>query len=364
MTAISGARAHLGRYRDAALEILAGPARPRQYRALFNPVQPGTGRVISRRALTDRASALLIETHSAWPGHLPGQHVRVGVDISGTRRWRTYSITSPGRGVKPDQPMPSHHFEIAVQAIPDGLVSPFLAHEIRPGTLLQVRPPEGEFVLPPDVSDRVLLLSAGSGITPIIGFLRSGLAQMDGATLVHTAPRASDVMFGPELRALAESTNLQVLEHFTTEHGRFDPASLTQIAPDFAQCQTWACGPPGFLEQLEMYWRAQGCQDKLHVERFQPRIRHAGSGGLVTFGDAGPTVSSDGSKTLLTVGEANGVAMPSGCRMGICYGCALPLASGAVRDLRTGTITSAEPGEHITVQTCISGNAGDCVLSA
>ena len=63
---------------------------------------------------------------------------------------------------------------------------------------------------------------------------------------------------------------------------------------------------------------------------------------------------------LLEAGEAAGVLMPSGCRMGICFSCVLPLREGAVRDLRDGQITTAEPGDTILVQTCISAAAGPC----
>jgi stearoyl-CoA 9-desaturase NADPH oxidoreductase len=54
--------------------------------------------------------------------------------------------------------------------------------------------------------------------------------------------------------------------------------------------------------------------------------------------------------------------MPSGCRMGICMGCVIPLREGSVRDLRNGAITTAVPGEtgDLKVQTCINAAAGPC----
>ena len=70
------------------------------------------------------------------------------------------------------------------------------------------------------------------------------------------------------------------------------------------------------------------------------------------------TVGADGATPLLDVGEEAGVLMPSGCRMGICFGCVTPLKAGAVRDLRTGEITEAEPG--VLIQTCVSAAAGPC----
>lgn len=54
--------------------------------------------------------------------------------------------------------------------------------------------------------------------------------------------------------------------------------------------------------------------------------------------------------------------MPSGCRMGICFGCVVTMRQGAVRDLRTGEITTAEPGDDLPIQTCINAVAGTCDL--
>ena len=80
--------------------------------------------------------------------------------------------------------------------------------------------------------------------------------------------------------------------------------------------------------------------------------------------DHGTEVEAPGDTPILDAAEAAGVLMPSGCRMGICYGCVLPLKEGSVRDLRTGAITTAVPGEGpaIRVQTCIHAAAGDCHL--
>ena len=85
-----------------------------------------------------------------------------------------------------------------------------------------------------------------------------------------------------------------------------------------------------------------------------------GDGGTVTFSTTGTTIDSAGSESLLDAGEAAGVLMPSGCRMGICFGCVAPLRQGAVRDLRNGQITTAAPGDGVVIQTCISAAAGAC----
>jgi ferredoxin len=91
--------------------------------------------------------------------------------------------------------------------------------------------------------------------------------------------------------------------------------------------------------------------------------RRGGHAGLdedarLGLGDLAGAQVADGATPLLDIGEEAGVLMPSGCRMGICFGCVTPLKAGAVRDLRTGEITEAEPG--VLIQTCVSAAAGPC----
>ena len=142
-----------------------------------------------------------------------------------------------------------------------------------------------------------------------------------------------------------------------------DPAAIVGLVPDWTERATWACGPVGMLEALEAHWETAGLADRLYTERFRPSVLVTGEGGSVTFTD-GTTVDADGSTPILDAAEEAGVLMPSGCRMGICFGCVLPLQEGSVRDLRTGAITTAVPDESgsIKVQTCINAAAGPCTF--
>ena len=84
----------------------------------------------------------------------------------------------------------------------------------------------------------------------------------------------------------------------------------------------------------------------------------------MTFSGSETTVEADGATPLLDVGEEAGVLMPSGCRMGICFGCVVPLREGAVRDLRSGDLTTATPGDDVRIQTCVSAAAGACEIDS
>ena len=87
----------------------------------------------------------------------------------------------------------------------------------------------------------------------------------------------------------------------------------------------------------------------------------AGEGGSIVFTN-GTVVEADAATPILDAAENAGVLMPSGCRMGVCFGCVLPLREGAVRDLRNGAVTTAAPGDGVNIQTCISAAAGPCQI--
>jgi ferredoxin-NADP reductase len=339
-------------------ELAATPLVPADYLDLLDPLRSPTdlrARILQVRTETRDAVTLVLRPGRGWRGHVPGQYVRLGVDVAGVRQWRAYSVTS-----RPDRP--DGLITVTVKAIADGVVSGYLTGRARPGTVVQLEAATGDFVLPTPRPGKVLFVTAGSGITPVVGMLRSALDELDDVVLVHSAPRAADVVFGDELRALARAGRLRLVERHTDRDGQLTADELTRLVPDLPERQTWACGPLGLLEGLEKHWADLGLPDRLHTERFRPVVVVAWDGGAVTFSRTGTTVETDGATPLLTAGETAGVLMPSGCRMGICYGCVLPLREGAVRDLRDGTLTTAAPGDGVLVQTCISAAAGACDL--
>lgn len=334
--------------------MVTTPLLPADYLDLVNPLRAGAdlrGRIEAVHSETPDAATIVIRPGKGWRGHVAGQYVRVGVDVDGVRLWRAYSVTSPTN-------RQDGRITITVKAIPDGKVSNYLVRRARPGVMIQLDQATGEFVLPEAKPAKVLYLTAGSGITPAMGMLRD--ARLEDVVMVHSAPRKQDVIFRNDLHDLVADKSLRLVELHTDTDGMLDVARLHELVPDWAERETWACGPTGMLDAAEAHWTANGIADRLHTERFRPSIVVAGDGGEVTFGATGKTVEADGATPLLDVGEAAGVLMPSGCRMGICFGCSTPLKAGAVRDLRTGEITEAEPG--VLVQTCVSAAAGPCEL--
>ena len=346
--------------RDRALrlaEFLTSPLLPSDYLDLVDPLRSGAdlrGRIEAIVPETADSATVVIRPGRGWRGHTPGQYVRIGIDVDGVRQWRAYSVTSV-------LDRADGCFTVTVKAIPGGKVSNHLVRRARPGTVVQLDQATGEFVLPATAPEKALFVTAGSGITPVMGMLRNRAADdRCDVVLVHSAPTADDVIFGAELREMAAAGRIRLVERHTDTDGVLAPPALDALVPDIAERRTWACGPVGMLEALEEHWAAAGLDDRLYTERFRPRVLVTGEGGTVSFARTGTTVEADGGTPILDAAEEAGVLMPSGCRMGICYGCVLPLREGAVRDLRSGEITTAAPGDGVLVQTCISAAAGAC----
>ena len=351
-------------------ERVTTPLLPADYLDLFHPLRSGAelrGRIVAVEPETADAATILIRPGADWAGHVPGQYVRIGIDVDGVRTWRAYSLTHGPRA--------DGLISITVKAVPDGKVSTHLVRHAQPGTLVHLEQPAGEFVLPTD-GGKLLFVTAGSGVTPVVGMLRnlfpvtdSGVARLPRSegydiTVVHVAPSEPDSIFLANLRELDEAGMIRLVARYDDEHGVLDVDDLSSLVPDLAERTTFACGPAGLLDALEAH---HGERDlPLLTEKFRVATVAAGEGGTVSFARTGTTVEADGATPILDAAEDAGVLMPSGCRMGICYGCVLPMREGAVRDLRTGEVTVAAPGETATggvpIQTCISAAAGACDL--
>ena len=336
-------------------ELVTTPLLPADYLDLIDPLRSGAalrGRIEAVLPETRDAATVVIRPGADWQPHRPGQYVRIGIDVDGVRMWRAYSITS-------DLGRTDGCFTVTVKAIPGGKVSNHLVRSPRPGTIVQLDQATGDFCLPEQRPDKALFVTAGSGITPVMGILRNH-PELTDVVLVHSAPTAEDVVFGADLRELADEGRIRLIERHTDTDGVLAPPALDALVPDLAERATWACGPVGMLEALEEHWAIAGIADRLYTERFRPKVLVTGEGGTVTFTRNGTSLEADGATPILDAAEEAGVLMPSGCRMGICYGCVLPLREGAVRDLRTGEVTTAAPGDGVLVQTCISAAAGAC----
>ncbi len=336
-----------------AAALLTHPLLPDDFLGLVDPLRSATqlrARVVAVHRETADAVTLVLRPGRGWPGTFTaGQYVGVGVEVDGVRLWRTYSLTCAEGSAAT--------ISITVKAV--GRVSEHLVRRTKVGDVLALEPPAGDFVLPA-IPGPLLMITGGSGLTPVMGMLRPLVARgaLRDVVLLHSAPTPDDMLFAAELMAYDKAYDgLRLVLRHTDAEGMLDLATLPDLVPDWERRTTYVCGPGGLLDAAETRWVE--LPHLLHVERFAPALLPGagGEGGPVTYGRAGVTVDAGGTTSLLDAGEAAGVLMPSGCRMGICFGCVVPRTAGQVRDLRTG-----EVHEPDLVQTCISSAAGPCSL--
>ena len=346
-----------------ALRSLFTPLMPDDYLELINPLwstQELRGRIERVDRETEDAATILIKPGWEWGGHQPGQYLRIGMAVDGVHHWRAYSLTSdPGR--------PDGCISITPKLVPEGKVSPYLVEQAKGGGIVRLGGVEGTFVLPEPLPGRFLYISAGSGVTPIMSMLRA-LARrdaLDDVVLLHSARHPDDVIFGAELRGLAERhEGFRLHEQLTDEMGRMGPSDLDRLCPDWREREAYISGPAEMLDGMDEHWEEHGDPERLHMERFQPLVggedAEYGQGGTVRLTKSDVEAESDGSQPILVVGEEAGAMLPFGCRMGICHTCVGKLCSGQVRDLRTGEVSGTE-GEMI--RTCVNAPEGPVELA-
>lgn len=347
-----------------AVARLTTPLLPDDYLHLINPLWSARelrGRIVEVRSETADSATIVIRPGWGFDfGYAPGQYIGIGLHIDGRWHWRSYSLTSSP--IWEDKVI-----SIAVKAMPEGFLSSHLVGGVPEGTIVRLAAPQGDFVLPDPPPEKMLFVTAGSGITPIMSMLRTldrratdrGL-ELPDVVHIHSAPTADQVMFRAELEQF-DATHDTFRGHvrLTREQGKFALSELDDVCPDWRERQTWACGPQQMLDDIAAHWAAAGIEDRVHLERFAvSRADTSGAGGTITFAKSGKTVTVDGATTILEAGESVGALMPFGCRMGICQTCVVPLEKGHIVDLRSGR----EHSEGERVQTCISAAAGDCTL--
>ena len=326
----------------AAMRSMVGrvttPLLPDDYLKLINPLWSARelrGRIVEvRREARDSATLVIKPGWGFSFDYQPGQYIGIGVLVEGRWRWRSYSLTSVPRstGIRT--------ITITVKAMPEGFLSTHLVGGVRPGTVVRLAAPRGDFTMPDPPPASVLFLTAGSGITPVMSMLRTmqRREQVTNVLHLHSAPLAADVLFAAELAELERTyPGYRLIVRATQVQGRLDLNQIGDEVPDWRDRQTWICGPAAMLDSAEKLWAANGIADRLHCERFAAaRTKDRGRGGVITFARSGKTMNADAATSLMEAGEQSGILMPFGCRMGICHTCMVGLVQGRVRDMRTG----------------------------
>jgi ferredoxin-NADP reductase len=347
------------------VDLLLGPHGVDRYLELIQPsltVSEARAEVVAVRRQTARSVTLSLRSNSAWGGFRAGQFVRAGFEIGGVRRTRTYSPAGSEHASR-------RELELTVTAHPEGLVSSHLRDGVSPGAVVHLAPAEGSFVLPEQRPERLLLVSGGSGITPVMSMLRTLCDEGHAGQVkfLHYARSEADWLYEPEARELARRHRGVESSFRATRRGRgvrsgaghIDAATLGEV-----DARTWAavCGPPALIDGAREAWAEAGGDERhLLAETFTPptlTVSGEAAQGSLRFLRSDRTAEI-GAGTLLEQAEAAGLSPDFGCRMGICHTCTCRKAAGPVRNLRTGQISNEEDED---IQLCVSVPAGDVAL--
>jgi len=329
------------------LDLLTGPHGVDRYTELVSPTwtrNDARARVVAVRRATARSVTLLLEPNDAFPGFKAGQHINLSVDIDGRRRTRCYSPASAeGQRL----------IELTIGRHENGLVSEHLYRHARPGMVVGLDKVGGDFVLPAIRPRRVLLISGGSGITPVMAMLRTLIAERYAGrvTFIHYARSPEEACYRDELAAMPRVT---VLHGYTRApeagdlQGYFGAEHLAAATPE--PDAVYVCGPPALVAAVR-----EQRPDAISESFVPPEFAAEASGGRVSFLGSTISVTDDG-RPLLEQAEAAGLQPASGCRMGICHSCTCRKTGGTVRNLITGAISTAESED---IQICVSVPVGD-----
>ncbi|MGH3715416.1 MAG: ferredoxin reductase [Micromonosporaceae bacterium] len=346
-------------------ETLATPHGVDRYLELVNPmwsVAEVRARIVAVEHPTADSVTLTLKPNGNWRGHRAGQYVRVGVEIDGVRRTRCFSPASSARRT-------DDLIEITAKVNPSGEVTRYLKARARPGMVLTLSQALGDFALPTRRPDPLLLISGGSGITPVMSMLRTVCDEghLGQITFLHYNYTPDDAVYRDELAQLAAwYPNVRLVRAYTDVdggelRGLFSRDHLFEAVPDYADAETYLCGPAPLMRAIHQVWAEDELTDRLHTEQFvtaPPSAPTAEATGQLSFVRSGTAKDNDG-RSLLEQAEDAGLTPEYGCRMGICFSCTSPKRSGTVRNLLTGEVND-EPDSAI--QLCVNVPCGDVTL--
>lgn len=351
----------------------------------------------------------------------PGQFVNLEVMIEGKPVLRSYSISS-----SPTRP---YHLSLTVKRVPSppdqphvpaGLVSNWLHDHLQVGDRIKlIGGPQGHFTCASQPIPNLLLISAGSGITPMMSMARWAQDTLSDRDIVflHSARTADDVIFRAELEAMAaHMPNFHLLITLTQQPmgrswmgltGRISEHTLHMAAPDFRDRAVYVCGPNSFMEGMKsLLDRLQFPMEHYQEESFSPPKRKrvpaqaaiaapttippvasmaaipqdhrngaiksnaplepvaATQSIRVHFVKSQRHVEGDGETPLLEMAEQENIAIRHACRVGVCGACKVRVQQGQVRyDSPPSALTAADETAGYALS-CVAYPVGQVLVEA
>ncbi|MBS98300.1 MAG: hybrid-cluster NAD(P)-dependent oxidoreductase [Oceanospirillaceae bacterium] len=316
----------------------------------------------------------------------PGQFVTLELEIEGEQIFRSYTISS--------SPSVPYSFSITVKRVPGGLVSNWLHDNMVEGTELAVHGPVGAFNSIDFPSQKVLFLSGGVGITPVMSMTRWAFdtnADID-MVFVHSARTPKDIIYQRELETISSrigNFDLHLIcekvepgQTWSGYRGFLDRIKLDMIAPDFMEREVFCCGPTPYMKAIRRMLEDAGFDMKhYHEESFgatpetieEQAVQDAEQAAEdldaiaasdmfnVEFSKTGKSVRIAPGETVHAAAAKLGMHIPKACGMGICGTCKVKRIDGEIEMSHNGGITDEDVAEGYFLS-CCSVPQGDVVV--
>lgn len=301
----------------------------------------------------------------------PGQFLTFEWIINGKPLTRSYSICS--------SPAQSGFVEVTVKRAANGCVSQFLNDHARVGLTVKARGPYGHFCFDETKHKRVVLIAAGSGITPMMAILR----YMDdrcipaSATCIYCVRTEPDIFFRKEFAELQNRLDRLRLVFVLSQPsspgsfwaGRLRREILEAEVQNISASTFFVCGPPSFMNLAFALLKELGVErSRILQESFgnavAPTAPAAADAPLeMKFSRSKAAFRIVADRTLLESAEKNGVLIPFGCRQGICGTCATRLLDGQVQAPDAPALTDEQRSEGFILP-CVSRPLSHVTLDA
>ncbi|WP_036228454.1 hybrid-cluster NAD(P)-dependent oxidoreductase [Marinobacterium jannaschii] len=316
----------------------------------------------------------------------PGQFVTLELEIEGVQVMRSYTISS--------SPSVPYSFSVTIKRVPGGQVSNWMHDNIEEGMMIPVHGPVGVFNCMDFPSDKVLLLSGGVGITPVMSMARwffDTNAEVD-MVFAHSARTPKDIIFRGELEHMCSRiSNFELAlicekydigESWSGYRGYLNHTMLEMIAPDFMDREVFCCGPTPYMRAVKRLLEEAGFDmTRYHEESFgetpaedvenavesaeqaQEDLEALDNSDLITveFTQTGKATKIAPGETVHAAAAKLGLHIPKACGMGICGTCKLPKTSGDVEMTHNGGITDEDVAEGF-ILTCCSVPQSDVTI--
>lgn len=285
----------------------------------------------------------------------PGQFLTFRFRIDGEEVIRSYSISSSAAVAGP--------ISATVKRIGDGLVSNWLFDNLRVGDHVEAEGPGGIFVPADFAVSPLLLISAGSGITPMASTMRTFADRHNDIDVVHIhfARSGEEMMFLhemlqwarrlPRARIVPIATRPPPGSGWVGPTGRINLSLLHALVPDLPHRTAFCCGPQAFMEEARALLLEAGVpENAYHEESFCPfrqenaadAAAEAAAAFRINFRRSQITVNCGEGTTLARAAHSGGVRLQTACGQGICGTCRTKLVSGTVDMSHQGGIKQRE----------------------